>query len=371
MEIRRKTRILGAAVALAISAPAFAGEKIQIKGSTSVELPKPTHVLEDAKKNRMHEGPSGRADLGGGPPPISPFLNTNPQADKKFREMIDKKKNWIFVNPYEMQYDTKTEQFMKGEKGTGLYSHRLMQTEEKGIVERFLQEKNNNQREPEASRLDSNSNLEERRGSEKEDFRGSIRGNEEFTTSKKRPGDNSERSLGLPPVLDKNSPFEKNPYEQRLDRSPLSDGVLGNSVRLEKEAIYTPEERTARDAELSKIYAPRISGMTTTIGKDPLNTAFDPTRQEMTPFSSRRNDPLNSGRATLGDAASRNSPIFAGPPVGGSANGGLPERSSFDINARAAQASSFAPSVSAAPARSSSATANPIPFQLPRPVRKF
>ena len=39
-----------------------------------------------------------------------------PQMDKQMKEFLDKKKNWIFVNPYENNYDAKTEEFMEGEE---------------------------------------------------------------------------------------------------------------------------------------------------------------------------------------------------------------------------------------------------------------
>ena len=142
MEIHRKAQLVLAGVALLVAIPAGAGEKVQIKGSTSIELPKPKHILEDGKTVRRYDGPSGRSEYEGGSMPGGVMLNNSPQSDKKLKEAIDKKKNWIFINPYEMQFDSKTEEFLQGEKGTGLYNHRLMKDDEKGVVERFIKEKN-------------------------------------------------------------------------------------------------------------------------------------------------------------------------------------------------------------------------------------
>src|SRR5688500_18057700 len=110
MEIHRKVKVRALSVALLVAVPAFGAEKIQITGSTTIELPKPSHILEESKRNRGHDGPSGRSTFEGGMVPMMP-ANNNPQSDKKLKEAIDKKKNWIFVNPYEMQFDNKTEEF--------------------------------------------------------------------------------------------------------------------------------------------------------------------------------------------------------------------------------------------------------------------
>src|SRR5437660_576655 len=110
MNERAKTFLLASGLLLACGT-LRAGEQAEFKGSTSVELPKPKRTLDDARL-RKSSGPE-RPDMEGGfvsAPPI----DSSPFANKKLREEMDKKKNWIFMNPYEQHFDSKTEEFMKG-----------------------------------------------------------------------------------------------------------------------------------------------------------------------------------------------------------------------------------------------------------------
>src|SRR5215510_11628694 len=104
-----------------------AGEQVQFKGSTSIELPKPKRPLEDNRRIRTDS--TERPSLEGGfvsPPPAE----NSPLNDRKLREALDKKKNWIFMNPYEEHFDSKTEEFMQGEKSTGLYDNKWMRSKD-------------------------------------------------------------------------------------------------------------------------------------------------------------------------------------------------------------------------------------------------
>src|SRR4051812_29391193 len=96
---------------LAVAAAA-ADEKVEFKGSTSFELPKPSRNLE--RDRNYNSGEKEKTDMSGGyVPPVAP--GTSPLMDKKFKEMMDKKKNWIYLNPYKENFDSKTAEFMKGE----------------------------------------------------------------------------------------------------------------------------------------------------------------------------------------------------------------------------------------------------------------
>lgn len=374
MGIHHKARLAVTIAALSVCVPAFGAEKVHITGSTSVLLPKPTDAIEESKRLRIHDGPSGRSEYEGGlPGTMTPAPSTSPQADKKFMDALDKKRNWIFMNPYETQYDSKTEQFLRGEKGTGLFSHRLMQSDDKGIVERFIQERNPDRETLSSERLDNEDPTE--RDTDRRDFQMGL-GTEAL------PGnlsDNSrkERGFDLPPAFESKSILvsERNDLQKRLERTPFSDNAFRSGDKVNDREIFTREERAARDAELSKIYEPRISGAATSLGAiDPLNHSIDATRQEATPFSGRRSEQLfNFGRSQPSSAAgNRNSPIISGPSVAGpgSAFNSSLSRSSFDFNSRVAQPSPFAPSVSAAPAQAPAAGIS-APFVLPRPQRKF
>src|SRR6185437_3978659 len=116
IQSRRQLALLAGA-ALLSSLAVRGGEQVQIRGSTDIVLPKPTRTFEDSRKYKIDR--EEHSDIEGGfiapPAPEGSAL-----MDKRARELLDKKKNWIFMNPYEPQYDSKTAEFMKGEKSTGL-----------------------------------------------------------------------------------------------------------------------------------------------------------------------------------------------------------------------------------------------------------
>jgi hypothetical protein len=370
MEIHQKAKGFAAILAFVVVAPLLGGEKVQITGSTSIAIPKPNEIIEDAKRSRIHDGPSGRSEYEGAAMQVSPVMNNaSPEAQRKLLDALDRQKNWIFANPYEMQFDNKTEEFLKGEKGTALYNHRLMKVEDKGMVDRFLQEKNVD-READSNARGSDDNSDNMAIDRKPDFMSTtLQGQEEDGRSKAK----LERGLSLPPALEERTSelfSDRNSFQKRLDSSAYQDA--GFRSREKERFGMTREERDARDTELSKIYQPRLSGSTApTVGGLDVNRAFDPAQQEATPFSVRRSDQLNLGRSE--GTSSRNSPIFA-PGFGGQ-NSGLnadlsSRRSSFgDITARAPAVA--APNTTLVPAQSSPQSFAPAPFILPRPQRKF
>jgi hypothetical protein len=354
-------------MALLVAVPSFGAEKIQIRGSTTIELPKPSHILEEAQRNRNHDGPSGRSTFEGGIAPMTPVPNSNPGADKKVREAIDRKKNWIFINPYEMQFDSKTEEFLKGEKGTALYNHRLMNSEEKTVLDRFMEEKkpDHESREPDGDQREPGNRSE--RVEQRPDFLSTVKleGVGDENTKPKL-----ERGFSLPTTLEERTDVfsDRSAFQSKLERNPFSETAEG-SRSLERSGGMSREDREARDAELSKIYQPRVTGAPVSAGIDPVNRAFDATRQEATPFSARRADPLmNLGRAEPG--ATRNSPVFTGSANSG-IGAGLPVRSSgfSDVTPRSPVAELPNSSIAPAPANVSSFRA--APFVLPKPQRKF
>jgi cell division protein FtsN len=373
MEIHQKAKGFAAGLALLVAAPLLAGEKVQITGSTSIEIPKPNQIMENGRSSRLPDRPSGRSEYEGAAIQYSPMINSgaSPEAQKKVKDALDKQKNWIFVDPYKMQFDNKTEEFYKGEKGTGLYNNHLMKTEEKSVVERFLQEKNRD-RESDNSRSDSDDRRDRTSLDHKPDFL-SAPLKDESDEEKAKP--KLERGFALPAALEEKTSelfSDRNSFQKRLDSSPFNDGA--SSSRDKDRFEMTREDRDARDAELNKIYQPRLNGSTApTVGSDPVNRAFDSAQQEATPFSVRRSDQLNFGRADSGNPSSRNSPIFSpglGAPGSGLNSDLSARRSSFgDFGAKAPVASS--PNPITAPAASSTPSFAPAPFILPRPQRKF
>src|SRR5690242_5147819 len=110
MIARRKTPVALTGLAFLFAASLWAGDKVQFQGSTSITVPKPTRAMEDSRTSRLLESPSGRSEYENSVAAGTPSAASAPVMDKKLKEFLDKKKNWIFVNPYEDHYDAKTEE---------------------------------------------------------------------------------------------------------------------------------------------------------------------------------------------------------------------------------------------------------------------
>lgn len=375
MRAQRKTPVAIAGMALLLAVSVTAGEKVQFQGSTSISLPKPTRALEEGRGPRLSESPSGRSEYESGMGTGAPVM-TSPQTDKKMKEFLDKKKNWIFVNPYGDQYDAKTEEFMKGEKGTGLFEHRLMKEEDKSVMEKFLDERkphredetNPEERGREAER---GPNAEGSRSTDRENARPELAAQ---NLNDQKSGDTKALTFSG----DQKAPLlfqQGTAFDPKSDRPLFGDRpMMDRSDRsLSKDELR--KERDTRDAEITRMLQPRgVSGASAGIASrfDPVNST-DTTRQEASPFGGRRTDSfLNSSRPqpTLGGiSAPANGPIFSGA----SAPSSLANRSSFDFGAKAGPsvANSLGSSPLSTAAAASRPTMNNKPFVLPIPQRKF
>ncbi|HEX7862828.1 MAG TPA: hypothetical protein VF773_21025 [Verrucomicrobiae bacterium] len=381
MEIHRKA-IIAALLGCAVLSPSIhAGDKVHITGgSTSITVPKPNEVLKESERYRPYDSPSLRPHFDSSAPPIvSPFPGTSPQAEKKFREALDKEKNWIFVNPYKSNHDQKTDDFLKGEKNSALYNHPLMKDADKSVVDQYVDERKPDREHQFGPGQNSDSRSESRsdQDSERNQSRNNYFAPDKRETDLKTEENGLEPGKTLPPAFEKN-PFatiEKNDYQKRLESSPLKEGIFGSTEKPQERTAYTLEEREARDAEFSKIYQPRLSDASSSsslgIGsRDPIGTSIDPTRQELTPFSGRRTDQPFTPGAGLGlGQGNRSTVTFTGPPTT-SPNSSFNSRSPIDFAPRAPQVSSFTPP-SSAPSVSSSPSFNSQPFILTKPPRRF
>ena len=377
MRFSRKRTIASAGFALLLAVSVNAGEKVQFRGSTSVTLPKPTRSLDDARSIRLPDGPSGQSEYDAGVAAGTIVTTTSPQMDKKVKEFLDKKKNWIFVNPYDNNYDAKTEEFMEGEKGTGLYEHRLMKEEEKSVMEKFLDERNP-RREEEAD--PENRGKEPERGPNGEVQRPNERSTDR-TNERPEPVANS---LSAQQPVEKGLSFsvdQKNPtifgntsiFDQKPERGGFNDRPLTFTERPERATSKEEmrKERDTRDAEIARMVQPRSApgGVASRLAPA---TSADSARLEARPIGGQRTESfLNPGRATAvgGISGGGNSAIFSG----GARPSGLPNRPGFDFGPKASSSggNSFgAASVSSPIAVPRAPVANQ-PFVLPRPQRKF
>ncbi len=369
---------LGLAMAMVLAASIEAGERVQFRTSTSVELPTPKRDFEESRTLRTPEGPNGRSEYDSGAAAAGMNVHRNPQADKKLKEYLDKKKNWIFVNPYKTQYDSKTEEFMKGEKGTGLYEHRMMEEEKKSVMEEYLDEKNpKRDRESDPSVRDGPPEPGERRpdveaAKVREEERREVVINNSLS---KQPEDRTftfSTDQKNPVAFGQSSLFEQKPERTALfNNKPLGSGTgLERSVSRDE----LRKERDARDAEITRMLQPRTAPNGARL--DPLNTAVDATRQEASPVGARRTDSFLSPGPTrtqpsfsgISGAGGANAPLFSG----GSAPSGIQSRPSFDFGSRAnaGGGSSFSPAAATAPT-APRPSVNTRPFAMPLPQRKF
>jgi len=351
-------------------AAAAAEDKVEFKGSTSYELPKPNRNIEPT---RTYKGGAekGDSDLGGGfisPPPAA----GSPVITKKYKEMMDKKQNWIFVNPYKDPYDSKTTEFMKGEKGTGLYNQKWMKDkDDKSQVEKFLAEKEG--RHDDTVRKD-NSDRDDKADSESKKDSSNPRN---LTV----PGENSGREnsnedvirFGVKDVNDVKSGggglnlrADEKRFMERLDHTPrlLGDQRLQMSAD-DKEKFKRDQQ--AHDDEFGKFLqsmSPRTSGLSIPGSADSLTPSLNLGAPEAGVAAiNRPGQSISFGRGDTPGFALGGNPLSANLP---GANRSFAE----DLAPKASRPSGFA----AAPGSLPSAQApsfTPSPFQLTFPQRKF
>jgi hypothetical protein len=367
MTLRWKAQWAVAGCICLFAASPFAGEKVQFKGSTSIELPKPKRSFEDSRVMRLPEAPSGENAYNAGVAAGTP-VNTTPMLDKRLKEFLDKKKNWIFVNPYEMQFDSKTEEFMQGEKGTGLYENHLMKEEDKSVMEKYLNERNpSRDKDPDS------------RGPDRESDHG---GRAEMIKAMEH-SDPASEPVVFSKMTDRVSIFtleQKAPalfsgdsiFDKKPDRGGIFDRGSSDNV-ISKEDLR--KERDNRDAELSRMLQPKnFSSPGSRL--DPVTTVIDTGRQDGALLGGRRTESfLSPGRSqsavgTVGgiSAGGGNSPIFSGSTPSSVAN-----RSSIDFGTKAGVSAGNGPAlgINTSPITAPSRPSSQVPFVLPRPSRKF
>lgn len=360
-EVQRVRRAV-LVVAFGVAACLHAGEKVELKGSTEVELPKPKRIFEESRKYKLETGAS---ELEGGfvPPPSI----HNAPVDRKLREMLDRRRNWIYENPYETRMDSRTSEILEVDKNSNPLDHRLLQEEEKGMMQRFLEEKNGR---TENTSENSTSAFENRDNAGPADAPGNARGLEDDALEREErggpgPSGGADRVTFSRPAILNNGMTD---FERRMGRSPLEGTIFdtGRPVVSMFEKEERKLEQEAREAEFNKLVQPRGIATLPTLGGgrlDPLNGSADGTRKEVNPSAPRRSDQfLGNGTRLEFSGVNRASGVSAGLPG-----------SSFDFGSSAsaaAQQSSFLPG--AAPSASGqSPTPSQRPFVLEFPRRKF
>jgi hypothetical protein len=362
---RQEALFLTALIAVTVAAAA-ADDKVEFKGSTSFELPKPSRNVESGRT--YNGGEKEKPDMSGGyVPPVAP---NSPLVDKKFKEMMDKKKNWIYLNPYKDNFDSKTAEFMKGEKGTALFDQRWMtDKEEKGTVEKFLTEKQN--RHDDDLHRDSDKDENDADRAPRRDS-GDIRG---LGADGGDKGDNvrqedvirfgsKDEKIGAAGI-NLRTAGEKG-FTERLERTPRFIGEQRTEMTaIEKEKVK--QDQKTRDSEFGQLLqsiSPSASGLSLPGAANPLTPSLNLGGPDASQNAGRPSQSVTFGRGEtpgFNFGSSGNSPVSANLS---------PANRGFDDFApkAAAKPSVFAPPSNPLP----SAGPPPVaPFQFTFPQRKF
>jgi hypothetical protein len=354
-----------AAMLLAIGcvfSPAFAGEKLELKSSTTIEVPKPRDL--DLHRNVPRE--VNTPDFGGGaiapvPPSQSPLLN------KKLKELNDRRNNWIFLKPEEMLMDNKASSFFEEKDSTSL----IFDLNSKNKSEKTAQERYWAERDRTNNRDDSQEGNDPRQRSRfdqlKQTDRKSIYGDD--NTSNYGRNGRTEASFGgakSTSFLDRDSGRDAaNSFELKtpsfIDR-PFG-GMFADKPRevnaFDKEE--TKRRTKEREADFERMLQPRTQLSVDVPGvnlNQSLNAQIDSTRMEANPITGRRADFTAGNTAPSSFLQSDRSSSFRSEIAGPSISDLLPKTPT---------ASSISPS--AAPAvtvESPVSAARPFVFEIPR-----
>jgi len=363
--VRGSKTTLGAAftAALLLLTPAIltAGERVELKSSTTIELPRPRdfEFKRGSTKDIDTPSPSGGGFIA--PPPAA----NSGALEKELRKLQDKRDNWIFMRPEEILMDNKTAAFLKEKDNNSLLEFKGMD-KEKNAQEKYFEErqKGNNPESDKEQKLGQNGRREElnRRESDKKQ---NERSPSTFVFGESNNKTFEGRFPGIGSGVDS---FGKNDLGGAIKAPAFMDHNLGalNETRpvgssFDKDEIKKRAEQ--RDSDFMKLIQPRSTLPGTTIpglsgGLDPVNTHIDSTRMDANPIT-----PRQGGAMTVSDRpsfmANDGVPSFRSEISGSGIGDLLPKSPSAP--------SPFAPSASS-PAASQSpiSAARPFIFEMPR-----
>jgi hypothetical protein len=287
----RRISIVVAAVLGCMALRAAEMDKANFRGSTELELPKPKPTMNtDRRLKDDTERPTVDSA------PSAPARNANsPLVTKKLLLEHDKQKNWIFMNPREDNFDRKTEEFMKGEKGTGLYNNPYMKSDDdRTMVQKFLER--DRDREEKDKENDKDGERSER-SREKEGFlpkhdEDELKENTtSFSGAPKAQFDTAIFKAGSA-----TDPFGGNPLDNKAQRNPFNDSGFSTQKPRGMEKDELRQQQIAHEKEFNDILQSR-PGSTASFGKiDTLNPAADVGRLDVgASAGGRRSDPYSIG----------------------------------------------------------------------------
>jgi hypothetical protein len=246
-----------AGVALSAIASLSAAEKVQLRGSTAVELPKPNRAIDESSRFKFDNSSTMDAATGFLPPPSS---GSNGALDRKLKEMMDRKKNWIFENPYDRKMDGRSAEILDNEGNSSpLLEHRLLKDESKTAMQRFLEEKESQRTRGENPNANNNgpAGAPENRP-EKTDLASQNGPNSGDGKPEDKPAAlffGSENSF----FKERESSFDSGTFQKKMERSPLDGGVFGQNRFAEtpKPERDTFQREDARQTEFNSMIQSR------------------------------------------------------------------------------------------------------------------
>lgn len=370
MAQQKHWRIIALFAALALSSGVLGAEqeKVQITGPKTIELPK-GRELDLPSRNKVDlERPS----LEGGfaaPPPVQ----SNSALEKKFKDLIDKKKNWIYANPYEDPIDNK--EFLKSDK-----DNKVMIFDPKGrekdrsMVEKYISEKGSEKRFERG----------EKSGGDSQSDRGiKIPGSDE-TQDKTNGNDRLPRNNREEPFISRETQreggfrrMEGSPFDRPRELVDLGGGrsdILGNTRTASLSPTELKKQQELHETEFLKMIQPRSGpAVDFNVGGPQLGAKLDgftaPTDSLKPDFGPRKYDSglnlgggLQSKPSTFLSEGPSMAPAISRPDFGASV--GVEDFSS-KIQRPATIGASPAPSFQT-PANSPLNGPRPFVFELPR-----
>jgi len=338
---------------------AQAGEKLELKSSTTIELPKPREF--DYRRNAPNTSTGPSVDSGSFTPVAPP---PPPTISKKLKELNDKRNNWIFLKPEELLMDEKTSTFFnpKENNSTLLDFNTGADKSEKNAQQRFWEDRDKmsnpdmTKDSPESRqrmRFEMMKQMERNGGDlgdnrEKDNKPQKTEAN--FGNAKQGAFLEGNDSRDAATSFDYKTPD----FVERGFGGMFADKPRGISA-FDKDEIKKREAQ--RDADFSKMLQPR-SQLATGGPTDPLNTQIDSTRIDANPILGRRAE-FGADYNSQSSFLDNDRPGSIKPEISGT--------SISDLLPKAPSASAFAPAVSASPSVQSPISASrPFIFEIPR-----
>lgn len=290
-----------------------AADKIQFsERSTAVDIPRPSTSIEGIGRRfdsfTTGDSPAGAINIPNTPPPS----NTS-APNRKLQEMLDREKNWIFVNPKDSGFKDKGLMGLSGKDGSWDESqrHNDPSTQNKSVMERFFTDKdsraNNEKPTLDFRRPEDNKDKDPSYGETRDREQGGL------TSSFIKPEQGAFQELAtFHQFLESDSIRRADDLEARGPAgrdtrliTPVISPADNQLTKAHREQLEQRQEMRA--SEFRKLLGgdsrnPNILG-----GIEGLNTQVDTTRMDVNPIAPTR--PAGVGASSFNTPSARPSPL--------------------------------------------------------------